>query len=108
MSMTTSEKIAYVQALLDDPEATDTLINAYLIKAKADVFARMYPTGNRPAAVTDVPERYEIHQCLLARNAFLRRGGEGEISHSENGITRHYHSANDEEILMEVMQVIRL
>lgn len=108
MSMTTAEKIAYVQALADDPTATDAVINAYLIKARAAIFARMYPTGNKPETVVDVPERYETIQCDLAVRYFLRRGGEGEQIHNENGIHRHYGSVNDEDLLMEVMQVIRL
>lgn len=108
MSMTTAEKIAYVQALADDPEATDALVTAYLTKAKAAIFARMYPTGNRPETVTDVPERYEVQQCDLALRYFMRRGGDAELSHGENGIQRRYGSVNDEDILMEIMQVVRL
>ena len=108
MSMTTAEKVEYVQALVDDPEATDARINAYLTKAASAIFARMYPTGNKPSDVTDVPERYELIQCDLAMRYFLRRGGEGETIHNENGIMRHYGSTNDEDLLMEVMQVIRL
>lgn len=108
MSMTTSEKIAYVQAVVDDPAATDALIDSvYLPKAKAAILARMYPTGI-PETVEDVPSRYEIQQCDLAARYFFRRGGEGESRHSENGVDRIYGSVNDEDILMEVMQVIRL
>lgn len=103
--MTTAEKIAYVQAVVDDSAATDALVTVYLTKAKAAIFARMYPKG-APDDVADVPGRYEIAQCDLAARYFLRRGGEGEQTHNENGINRHYGSVNDEDILMEVMQVI--
>lgn len=107
MSMTTAEKIAYVQAIVDDPAATDALVNVYLTKAKADILNEMYPFGSRPDGA-DVPEKYEITQCDLAVWHFVHRGGEGELLHSENGISRRYASANAEEILSEVMQVIRL
>lgn len=106
--MTTAEKIAYVQTMADDPEATDALVSVYLTKAKAAVFRRMYPIGNKPELMIDVPDKYEIIQCDLAVRYFLRRGGEGEQIHNENGIHRHYGSVNDEDLLMEVTQVIRL
>ena len=106
--MTTAEKIAYVQAFADDPEATDALVRAYLLKAAGAVFARMYGIGGKPSNVTEVPERYELIQCELALRYFMRRGGEGEKAHNENGINRQYGSVNDEDLLMEVVQVIRL
>ena len=108
MSMTSAEKIAYVQALADDPEATDALVSVYLTKAKSAIFARMYPIGSKPESLVDVPEKYEVLQCDLAVRYFMRRGGEGESIHNENGIMRHYGSVNDEDLLMEVTQVIRL
>ena len=107
MSMTTQEKIAYVQAMVDDPEATDALVGAYLNRAKFAVLNRRYPMGI-PESVDDVPEQYVMNQCDLAVRYFLRRGGEGERAHNENGISRTYGSVNDEDILMEVMQEIRL
>lgn len=106
--MTSAEKIAYVQAMVDDPEATDALVSVYLTKAKGAIFKRMYPIGGKPESAIDVPERYEELQCDLAARYFLRRGGEGESIHNENGIMRHYGSVNDEDLLMEVTQVIRL
>lgn len=107
MSMTTAEKISYVQAMVDDPEATDALVEAYLNKAKFAVLNRRYPMGI-PEGVLDVPEQYTMNQLDLAVRYFLRRGGEGEQIHNENGIHRHYGSVNDEDILMEVIQEIRL
>ena len=52
--MTTSEKIAYVQAMVDDPEATDALVTALLLKARTAVMNRRYPHGT-PEGVLDVP-----------------------------------------------------
>ena len=107
MSMTTAEKIAYVQSIVDDPEATDARVGTLLTKAKFAVLNRRYPFGI-PEDVTDVPDQYAINQCDLAVRYFLRKGGEGEQIHNENGLFRHYGSVNDEDILMEVMQEIRL
>lgn len=90
----------------NDVEATTSLVGVYLTKAKYAIFNRMYPFGV-PTEVTDVPTEYEVLQCELASRYFLRRGAEGEISHNENGISRTYSSSSDEDILKEVMQIIR-
>lgn len=105
--MTTAEKVASVQAKVQDDLATDALITELLEDAAEDIFLRMYPKG-RPASVTDVPAMYERLQCRLAANKFYRMGADAEQTHNENGIHRHYGSVNDEELLMEVMQVITL
>lgn len=108
MSMTTAEKIVYVQTMVDnDPDATDARVAAYLTKAKSDCLHQRFPFGV-PADVTDVPEAYEIIQCDLAIRAFLRRGGEGEQIHNENGIHRHYGSVNDADLLSKIPSVVKI
>lgn len=104
--MTTAEKIANVQARVDDQSATDALVTIFLEDAAEAIFQRMYPWGV-PDTVTDVPARYERLQCKLAARYFLKMGGEGESLHIENGTHRHYGSVNDADLLQEVMQVIR-
>ena len=104
--MTTAEKIANVQARVDDQSATDALVTIFLEDAAEAIFQRMYPWGV-PDTVTDVPARYARLQCKLAARYFLKMGGEGESLHIENGTHRHYGSVNDADLLQEVMQVIR-
>lgn len=99
--MTDAEKITMAQALIgNDSEATDDLVAVYLNDAKSAILRRRYPFGLPTGA--DVEEIYEALQVKLAVRYFLRRGGEGEISHNENGINRTYGSVNDEDLLMEV------
>lgn len=108
--MTEAEKIATVKTLTDDSTLTDTFVTTYLTKAEYAIRNRMYPFGlpkeNGQEITFVVPAKYEMLQCELASRYILRRGGEGEISHNENGINRSYDSVNDEDLLMEVMQVI--
>lgn len=106
--MTTEEKITTVQTLVGaDEEATDAFVAVLLEKAKAAILTRRY-VGDVPETVTDVPAKYEMLQCDLAARYFFRRGGEGEISHNENGISRSYKSVNDEDLLCEVTTVVKV
>lgn len=105
--MTTAERVANVQAKLNDDLATDAVVTDLLEDAQEAIFLRMYPFGV-PDTVTDVPARYQRLQCKLAVRYFSRIGADGETVHLENGIHHHYGSANDEDLLQEVMQVISL
>ena len=110
--MTTSEKITMVKTLVNDSTLTDAFVTVYLDKASSAIRNRMYPfelpidkTTGEPITFS-VPAKYEILQCDLACRYILRIGGEGELSHKENGIDRTYGTVNDEDLLKEVMQVI--
>lgn len=97
--MTNAEKIVTVQTLVEsDAEATDPVVAVYLNLAHNAMVERLYPYDSSKTA-DDVPERYDTIQCELAARYFLRRGGQGEINHEENGINRQYASVDDEDIL---------
>lgn len=108
--METSAKITTVKTLVNDSTLTDDFVTVYLNKAESAIRNRMYPFGlpkeNGQVITFAVPAKYEMLQCELACNYILKRGGEGEIKHDENGISRTYDSVNEEKLLMEVMQVI--
>ena len=108
--MNPSEKITTVKTLVNDSTLTDDFVTVYLNKAESAIRNRMYPFGlpkeNGQEITFVVPAKYEMLQCDLASRYILRRGGEGEIKHGENGIERTSSSTNDEDLLMEVMQVI--
>ena len=104
--MTDTEKILTVQTLVDDEAATDALVGVYLSDASAEILLRLYPFGV-PAGST-VPVQYHYHQCRLAARYWLRKGAEGEVTHNENGVNRTYGSANDEDILREIMPYARV
>ena len=97
--MTEAEKTTMVRTLVEnDSSATDGLIAVYLTLARNAMIERLYPyDSNKDSG--DVPVRYDTIQCELAARYFLRRGGQGEINHEENGVNRNYDSVDDADIL---------
>ena len=80
---------------VDDIELEDILESA-----KAVILSRRYPFSEHPAEIED---RYKDLQIRIATEMFNKRGAEGETTHSENGISRTYASANvSEDLLKEI------
>ena len=97
--MTKTEKITMVQTLVEsDPGATDEVVSVYLDLALNAMLERLYPYDSEKEE-GDLPVRYDAIQCELAARYFLRRGGQGEMTHEENGVNRSYASVDDEDIL---------
>ena len=97
--MDNAEKIATVRVLVEnDPDATDATIAVYLNFACGAMLKRLYPLHPNKTA-EDIPACYETDQCELAARYFLRRGGQGEINHEENGVNRQWASVDDADIL---------
>ena len=100
--MTDSEKIATVKVLVEnDPEATDDVVPVYLNLARNAMLERLFPF-DKDKDETDIPSRYDTIECELAARYFLRRGGQGEINHEENGVNRTYGSVDDSDILQRL------
>ncbi len=97
--MTNAEKVTMVQTLVEsDSEATASVVSVYLTLACNTMLERLFPYDSSKDA-GDIPIRYDTIQCELAARYFLRRGGQGEINHEENGVNRQYASVDDEDIL---------
>lgn len=92
--MTTEEKLTMVRVMsesTDSEDWSDDILLAYLTIAGSKIIERAYPYDK---TVEEVPRRYEILQCEIAVYLLNKRGAEGEIMHSENGISRTYGSAD--------------
>lgn len=97
--MTNQEKIAMVQTLVEsDADATDAVVAVYLSLACNAMLERLFPLDPEKDE-TDIPSRYDTIQCELAARYFLRRGGQAELNHEENGINRSYASVDDDDVL---------
>ena len=102
--MTEVEKLSMLRVMVGQPNegdwADDVLI-LYLNIAGRKILNRAYPYDD---TVTDVPRRYDYLQCDIANYLLNKRGAEGQTSHSENGISRAYASADvPESMLNEVV-----
>ena len=78
----------------------DAELEDILESAKAVILSRRFPFGEQPE---EIENKYKDLQIRIAVEMFSKRGAEGETSHSENGISRSYASANvSEELLREI------
>ena len=106
--MTQAEKILMVHTLVEnDADATATVVPVYLTLALNTMLERLYPYDTNKDA-GDLPVRYDTLQCELAARYYLRRGGQGEINHEENGVNRQYASVDDEDILRRLTPFVKL
>ena len=102
--MTEVEKLSMLRVMVGQPNEgdwSDDVLISYLTIAGQKIINRAYPYDD---TVTDVPRRYGYLQCDIANYLLNRRGSEGQTSHSENGISRSYESADvPESMLGEVI-----
>jgi len=101
--MTDEEKITFVRTIGDFPETdTDAVLSAYLSMAKTEIMNRAYPYGYTDR--TAFPAKYDVKQCKLAVYMLNKRGAEGQLSHSENGISRSYGGSDiPADMLMDIV-----
>ena len=92
--MDDTAKLAMLKSLLnpkgDETLPDDAILNTYLSAASLEILAWRYsylPVDNRPTAV---PSEYEMTQICAVIAGYSISGAEGETSHSENGISRHF------------------
>lgn len=90
--MTDEEKQAMVKSLAAVPDGDAALLPAYLQLAESAILELRNPLSRDPSS-EPWESRYDVLQCEMAAEMYARRGAEGEVSHSENGLTRTYAAA---------------
>lgn len=94
MSMTREEMIAQVSEMA---EVSDTeMVGYYLDNAAEIILNQLYPFDENWNTETEltVPTRYLNLQMRMTVVLLNKRGADGESMHIENGINRHYGSAD--------------
>ena len=94
--MTTAQQIAIVKMITDGRRSEDDMV-AYLEIAGQKIIRRAFPFKHD---VTVVPEKYHTLQAEIAAYLINKHGADNETVHTENGIHRHYDSADVPEDLM--------
>lgn len=89
--MTDEEMVAEVKAVLADTRL-DGFAETYLGFAKSAIVSWMWPYDPEKGW-EDVPERHHQRCVEIAVYLINRRGAEGEMTHSENGVYRMYDGA---------------
>ncbi len=97
------------QLEIDNPDE-DVLLLDLLESAKYAILSRRYPFGEFPVDDTGepiLPDRYLNLQVRIAVYLYNKIGAEGQISHSENGISRGYEPGDiPESLLKEVTPLV--
>ena len=101
--MTDEQKVQMVQALITDVSVSESDVESYLAIAADRILNRVWPFGGAPTAW---PSQYDLVQVQLTVRMIARIGGEGEISHSENGVSRTYGTVDDEDILQQLVPFV--
>lgn len=75
----------------DDPDWTDEILLAFLEIAGQAIIARCYPYNDEDK---EVPRKYIGLQLRIALYLLNKRGAEGELAHTENGISRTWQNGD--------------
>ena len=98
--MSNENKLALLRSMIGNVDDSDNwgdeILLTYLDIAGQKIIRRAYPYKD----VEDVPDKYNALQCEIALYLLNKRGAEGETSHSENGISRSYESADVPESML--------
>ena len=79
---------------------SDEELEDLLESAKAVILSRRFPFGEVP---DEIENRYKDLQIRIAVEMYNKKGAEGQVSHSENGISRSFASASvSEDLLREI------
>lgn len=84
--MTDNEKAEKIIELLSPETVTTEEVLPYVLIAKEIMLNRLYPFCEWDTV--SLPPRYDMLHCSATIELWNRRGAEGQISHSENGISR--------------------
>lgn len=96
------DNLERLKARTNEPD--ETILTDCLECAKSAILSCRFPTGDFP---DELEKRYLDLQYRIALDLYNKDGAEGELSHSENGISRSYESSwISEQLLREVIPIV--
>lgn len=90
--MTNEIKIEKLKVLISPDTASDELLSFLLEQAEGIILNRRYPFG-APEGAT-LTAMHEQVQIRIAVELFSKMGAEGQIAHSENGVSRTWEAGD--------------
>lgn len=85
-------------------EADEALLSDCLDSARNAILARRFPYQEWPE---DVPYQYFDLQFRIALDLYNKIGAEGQLGHSENGVSRSFESSwISQQLLREVVPLV--
>lgn len=91
------DKLQTLKLLTGATDSEDGLLLALLSLAEGKILERLYPYDHSKETL---PARYVGKQIEIAVYLYNKQGAEGQITHSENGISRTYESADVPESML--------
>ena len=88
--MNDQEKLNMLKNMVGTSDSDDVL-STYLTLAGKKIIAKAYPYDS---SVSEVPEQYDTLQVEIAAYMLNKRGAEGQVTHTENGIQRQYENGD--------------
>ncbi len=90
--MTNEQKIEKIKVLISPDTADELLLHCLLEQAEGIILNRRYPFGVPEGA--SLSPMHEQIQLRIVVELFGKMGAEGQLSHSENGITRSWEAGD--------------
>lgn len=86
-------------------ELDESILIDCLESAKSAIMSRRYPYHEWP---DELEKQYLDLQYRIALDLYNKTGAEGELGHSENGVSRQYESSwISQQLLMEVVPMVK-
>lgn len=92
------KKIYLLEQLSGEKDAD--VLSTYLLLAESKVLAHLYPFG---AKGKTIPEEYQMNVLEIAAFLISKIGQEGEVVHSENGVSRTFESGDIPKEMLQKM-----
>lgn len=99
--MTNEQKIEKLKVLISPDDASSDLLSYLLEQSEGIVLNRRYPFGAPEGA--SLSALHEQIQLRIAVELFSKMGAEGQLSHSENGVSRTWEAGDVSPSLLKLI-----